>query len=135
MIQKTTERIHDRVKEIADCVKGLSSTPRFSPCHVATVVEDVIDTLRMLAAEKNIRLLTRDLDRLPEIQADDRRLYNAFYNLINNAIPEVPEGGSITVQGLFQPGSTHIDVSVTDTGRGMPPEVRDRLFSAKAVTT
>jgi signal transduction histidine kinase len=47
----------------------------------------------------------------------------------------VPEGGSVTVGGRFHPGSTHIDLSVADTGRGMPPEVRERLFSTKTVTT
>jgi signal transduction histidine kinase len=135
MIQKTTERIHERVKEIADCVKGLSSPPRFAPCRVDAIVEEVIDTLRMLAGEKNITLRMERLETLPEIQADERRLYNAFYNLINNAIPEVPEGGSVTIGGRFQPGSPHIDLSIADTGRGMPPEIRERLFSAKAVTT
>jgi signal transduction histidine kinase len=135
MIQKTTERIHERVKEIADCVKGLSSPPRFDACRLGAVVGDVIDTLRMLAGEKNIALRMEGFDTLPDIQADERRLYNAFYNLINNAIPEVPEGGSVTVRGQFQPGTTHIDLSVADTGRGMPPEIRDRLFSTKAVTT
>src|SRR5436309_9609938 len=51
MVQRTTERIHDRVKEIADCVKGLSAPPQFAPCTVAEVVDSVLQTLRVLAAE------------------------------------------------------------------------------------
>ena len=43
-----------------------------------------------LAKEKGLTILAEGLDDLPDIQADERRLFNAFYNLINNAIPEVP---------------------------------------------
>ncbi|MGH7208960.1 MAG: sensor histidine kinase, partial [Nitrospiraceae bacterium] len=135
MIQRTAERIHDRVKEIADCVKGLSAPPRFAPCKVAEVVENVLQTLRVLATEKGLSLRTEGLEALPTLMADERRLYNAFYNLVNNAIPEVPKGGSVTVRGHAEPGNGVVLLSVADTGRGMPPEVRDRLFTAGAVST
>jgi signal transduction histidine kinase len=135
MIQRTSERIHDRVKEIADCVKGLSAPPQFAPCKIGVVVDDVLQTLGVLAADKDIALNARRLDILPLIQADHRRLYNAFYNLINNAIPEVPQGGSITISGRAEEGHKDVLVSVADTGRGMPPEIRDRLFTARAIST
>lgn len=135
MVKTTTERIHERVKEIADCVKGLSAPPQFAPCTVADVVKSVLQTLHMVASEKEITLRTENLETLPSIMADERRLYNAFYNLINNAIPEVPRGGSITVSGYADATPGVICVSVADTGRGMPPEVRDRLFTARAVST
>ena len=66
--------------------------------------------------------------------ADEQRLYNAFYNLINNAIPEVPEGGSITVRGQADPMSKSVIISVIDTGRGMPPEIRESLFTTHAIS-
>ncbi|HSA88103.1 MAG TPA: GAF domain-containing sensor histidine kinase [Nitrospira sp.] len=133
--QNGIRRLHDRVKEMADCVKGLSSSPDFSACRLAAIVHEVFQTLRLLAKEKQITLLTEGLEILPEIQADERRLYNAFYNLINNAIPETPPGGSITVRGCLQAGSPQIALSVSDTGRGMPAHIRERLFSARAVST
>ena len=135
MMRRTGERIHDRVKEIADCVKGLTAPPQFKPCNVAKVVEDVLQTLRVLATEKGIALHCKDLDILPTILADERRLYNAFYNLVNNAIPEVPRGGTITISGQAAPSIGVIHVSIADTGRGMSPEVRDRLFTRRAVST
>ena len=135
MVQRTTERIHDRVKEIADCVKGLSAPPQFAPCTVADVVDSVLETLRVLAAEKGVALRTEGLGGLPRILADERRLYNAFYNLVNNAIPEVPKGGSVTVRGRAEPGNWVVLLSVADTGKGIPPDVRDQLFTARAVST
>ena len=135
MIQRTTNRIRDRVKEIADCVQGRSAPPQFAPCTVAGVVDEVLQTLGALAQEKSIALHATQLSALPSIMADERRLYNAFYNLVNNAIPEVPEGGSIIVTGRAEPETKTVFVSVIDTGNGMPPEIRDRLFSARAIST
>ena len=133
--QNGIRRLHDRVQEMADCVKGLSAPPNFAPCSVARVVLDVFHTLQGLARERQVILRTDGLDSLPEFHADERRLYNAFYNLINNAIPETPPGGSITVRGRLDQNTGSIALAVADTGRGMPPEIRDRLFSAKALST
>ncbi|HXT65499.1 MAG TPA: GAF domain-containing sensor histidine kinase [Nitrospiraceae bacterium] len=133
--QNGIRRLHDRVKEMADCVKGLSSTPDFVLCSIGQVILEVFQTLRGLAREKQITLQTEGVESLPEFHADERRLYNAFYNLINNAIPETPRGGSITVRGHLDQSTGHIALAVADTGRGMSPEIRDRLFSAKTVST
>jgi len=135
MAQNGIRRLHERVKEMADCVKGLSAPPEFALCKVGLVILEVFHSLQGVAREKQIALRTDGLDSLPEFYADERRLYNAFYNLINNAIPETPSGGSITVRGHFDQDTRSIALAVVDTGRGMPPGIRDRLFSAKAVST
>jgi signal transduction histidine kinase len=135
MLQDDAHRIHDRVGEIADAVKGLSTPLDFSACEVASIVSNVFRSLGILAQEKHIRLITENLELLPLIVADQRRLYNAFYNLINNAIPEVPAGGSVTVCGHSPTSDGTIVVSVIDTGGGMPPDVRDRLFTKRAIST
>lgn len=135
MVQSSTRRIQDHVKEIADCVKGLSSPPQFAPCRVGSVVESVFETLRWLADEKSIALRSQNLDRLPVVMADERRLFNAFYNLVNNAIPEVSPGGSVTISGQEEPATKSMLIAVADTGRGMPPELRDSLFTARVKST
>jgi signal transduction histidine kinase len=134
MLQNSARRIQDRVKEIGDCVKGLSTPPHFAPCRVADVVENVIQALRVPAQEKNLNIATKGLQTLPEIRADESRLYNVFYNLINNAIPETPPGGSITISGDTASDAACILLEVSDTGRGMQPEVRDSLFTARAIS-
>lgn len=134
MHRESTRRIKDRMREITDCVMGLSTPLCIAPCQVACVVEDVIKTLRMYAHEKGVSLRTEGLDALPSIVADERRLFNAFYNLVNNAIPEVPPAGSITMSGRVEPEAGAILLSVADTGRGMPPEIRESLFTAHTIS-
>lgn len=135
MQRNGAHRIQDRMKEVADCVKGLSAPPVFAPCQVSNVVQNVLETLRLVADENGIAIKLEGLDTLPPIQADERRLYNAFYNLINNAIPEVPRGGSITIRGTTDSEAQAVHLTVADTGRGMPPEVRERLFTKRAIST
>ena len=135
MLKEDAHRIQDRVREIADAVKGLSTPLEFSACDLSVVVSNVFRSLGKMAQEKQVRLATENLELLPMIVADQRRLYNAFYNLINNAIPEVPPGGSVTVCGQAPLSEGSITVSVVDTGRGMPPHVRDRLFTKRVVST
>jgi signal transduction histidine kinase len=135
MQRNGAHRIQDRMQEVADCVKGLSAPPNFAPCQVSDVVQNVLQTLRLVADENGIAIKLEGLDTLPPIQADERRLYNAFYNLINNAIPEVPRGGSITIGGNADSDAQTVHLTVADTGRGMPPEVRERLFTKRAIST
>ena len=134
MLRDSTKRFQEKMKEIADVVKGIIAPPQFEPCQMEEVVDGAIKTLGLLAAEKKISLATEGLNNLPPIQGDKRRLFNAFYNLINNAIEEVPPGGSVIVRTNGVSSAGMLEISVTDNGRGMPPEVRDRLFSASAIS-
>jgi len=122
------------VREIADSVKGLSSPPQFGQCRVADVVADVFQALRLLADEQGVLLRAEQLDTLPPIMADENRLFNALYNLVNNAIPEVPRGGSVTVRGRKESEAKAVTLSVADTGRGMPAEVLESLFTYQATS-
>lgn len=134
MIISNTRRIQDRVRELADAVKGVTTAPEFKPCRISTCVADVITSLHRYAAEKGVALHAEGLESLPVIQADERRLFNAFYNVIDNAIPEVPFGGSVTVRGRIDVGADKLVISVADTGKGMSPDMRDALFTAQVVS-
>jgi len=91
-----------------------------------------VETLNWWADQQRVTIQTSALDQLPEIVADERRLFNAFYNLINNAIPEVPRGGLIKIAAKEEPVGVSIHITVADTGKGMPPEIRDTLFTSAA---
>ena len=134
MIVNNSRRIQDQVREMADAVKGVTTPPQFAPCEAPKVVDEVFGTLRVYAGEKGITLESQGLHSLPVFEADERRLFNAFYNLINNAIPEVPPGGSVTVSGITGESGNTVKLSVSDTGRGMPPEIRDSLFTQQGMS-
>ena len=135
MITHNARRIQDRVREIADAVKGVTSEPHFASCNVSEIVKGVFKSLQITAKEKGVALHTKGLDKLPLIQADERRLFAALYNLTGNAIPEVPRGGSVTISGQANMNTGVFELVVSDTGKGMPPDVRERLFTENAIST
>ncbi len=135
MLKEDARRIQDRVREIADAVKGLSSPLDFSACEISAIVSNVFRSLGVLAQDRSITLATENLEMLPLVVVDARRIYNALYNLINNAIPEVPSGGIVTVRGKALSHEGAVIISVIDSGGGMPPEIRERLFTKAVLST
>ena len=135
MIKQNGRRIQDRVREIADAVKGVTSKPHFVKCQVSPIVEGVIKSLKISANEKGVTLQSKGLENLPSLEADEKRLFTALYNLVGNAIPEVPKGGSVTVTGSANGPKDMLELIVADTGKGMPLEVRERLFTKNAIST
>lgn len=130
------ERVQIRTKEIADAVKGVSTPPRFVLANFNEVADEVVVALRLVAYDAQVDLIA-DLDpALPHVEFDHKQIYNALYNLINNAVPETPEGGQIVVRTRsLGPLEENFLVEVSDTGRGMPSVVRDRLFTDEAIST
>ncbi|MBM4124371.1 MAG: HAMP domain-containing histidine kinase, partial [Nitrospira sp.] len=133
-MQDAARRIQSHTKEVADCVRGLSAPLQLASCCLSDVFGSIVDTLGVVVEQKGVTLCAEGLEALPPILADERRLYSALYNLVNNAIPEVLAGGSITVRGRFDTVNDTICLSVADTGRGMSPEVRDSLFSKHTIS-
>ena len=134
MARRGSGRIQERMKEIAEAVKGRSTPPLFAACQLSKIVGNVFEALRLYAGEQGVTLHQERLDSLPNIRADQKRLFNAFYNLVNNAIAEVPAGGSITIRGELGPDNQQIILQVKDTGRGMTREVQESLFTAKVLS-
>ncbi|MEJ2231662.1 MAG: PAS domain S-box protein, partial [Nitrospirales bacterium] len=134
MIVKNARRIQGRMREIADTVKGITSPIRFASCQVSEVVEGVFGILRFYATDMVVSLHSQGIDALPPLQADENRLFNALYNLVNNAIPETPVGGSVTIGGSVGEDGKTVVLTVADTGGGMPSEIRDRLFTKEAIS-
>jgi PAS domain S-box-containing protein len=135
MIEHNARRIQDRVREIADAVKGVTSHPHFVSCQVSKIAEGVVKSLHVSAKENRVTLHMKNLHKLPHIEADEKRLFTALYNLMSNAIPEVPPGGSVTISGSVDTQKEILDLVVSDTGNGMPDDIRERLFTQHAIST
>ncbi|MGQ9732443.1 MAG: ATP-binding protein [Candidatus Zipacnadales bacterium] len=140
MLLAGSQQVQERVREIADCVKGIVAPPTFTMQNVTTIAAKVVQALNIVAEKEEVTLTLEAPDNLPEAPVDQKQLYNAIYNLVNNAIPETPPGGAITVrlsaipEGHFPEGNCLI-IEVADTGKGMPEEVRARLFTDAAIST
>lgn len=66
---------------------------------------------------------------LPAVKGDKERLRRVVTNLVSNAIKFTEEGGTITVTAQHDAARDQLLISVADTGRGVPPELRSELFN------
>jgi two-component system, NtrC family, nitrogen regulation sensor histidine kinase NtrY len=104
--------------------------PRFRQVQVNEIVEDSVRLFHsQLTAPGRPRIeCRRELaPALQPIAADRELLHRTFSNLILNAIDAMPRGGILTLRTSQQ--GDHTYVAVSDTGRGLTPEERDRLFT------
>jgi heavy metal sensor kinase len=99
--------------------------PPHQPLDLAGLLAGVVETMRPLAEAKGITLKHERPEPL-RIHGDEARLKQVFYNLLDNAIKYTPEGGTVEVQISRQ--EQNAIVRVSDTGIGIPPEHRQRVF-------
>lgn len=127
----------ERVREIADAIKGIISQPHFEESNLRERVDAVLKVLTLVAERKGVALDASGVPESVPVELDRKGFYNALYNLINNAIPETPEGGMISVRcrDLEVEGEPWLEIQVADTGKGMPPHVRELMFTENAVST
>ena len=92
-------------------------------------VEDVVQLLAPRAHAKQLELACRIDERLPSaLTGDPFRLRQVLTNLVGNAV-KFTDVGEVLVDVQWLDSDT-MRISVHDTGIGIPPEVRDRLFNA-----
>lgn len=96
---------------------------------VAELVGETLASLRWTAAAKSIELSSRIEDDLPLATADPARTRQILVNLIHNAIKFTPEGGAVAVEARVQQGEPGLlELAVRDTGCGLEPEVKEKIF-------
>jgi len=98
------------------------------PVRLAAVLAQAADTL----GSDQARLTLEGLDGLPEVSGDAAKLRQAFVNLIQNAAQASGPEGRVWVRGATREGG--VEVVVEDSGPGVDPETRRRLFEPLITT-
>lgn len=149
-----SELLIDRVMgdlsdEQAGCVENVLTSGQ----HLLKLINDILDLSKIEAGKMELHLETFQLDTIidfvkktvsplvekkgqalkveiskgiPDIYADPGKIRQLLLNLVGNAVKFTPEGGTITVGAGFKDNC--FALSVTDTGIGIKPEDRDRIF-------
>jgi signal transduction histidine kinase len=118
-------RIDEAVGELMDLANP--APPRREPTDLNAIVEEVLALVQPQASHQGIAVERRP-GELPRIEADRRRLRRVVLNLVLNAIQAMPARGTLTVATSTTPAGTGVRLEVSDTGPGIPPELRERIF-------
>jgi signal transduction histidine kinase/CheY-like chemotaxis protein len=116
------------IEDLLDVSRIITGKLRLDVRAVApgTVVEAAVDALRPAAEAKAIRLQPVIDPRAGPVSGDPDRLQQIVWNLLSNAVKFTPRGGRVQIR--VERANSHVEIVVTDTGKGIPPEVLPHVF-------
>jgi signal transduction histidine kinase len=122
-IYQASRRIQDLLQELLNVSRAKTRAPEM--CRLREVASAACDAVESLAESQHVQLR---LAIPPEIELplERSRMERTFLNLISNALEAMPDGGEVRISAGQQNGS--VVVQVEDTGPGIAPEIRSKLF-------
>ncbi len=114
------------VNDVLDLAKMDSGKMKLllEPVRLTQLMDEVFASFRMVAAEKGIELVNRT-EGVPTLLLDGHRFRQILFNLVGNAV-KFTERGSVTVAAAY--AGTNLEVSVSDTGCGIAPDMLTRIL-------
>jgi signal transduction histidine kinase len=134
VIYNEAGRMHRMALDLLDLAKLDAGTAdiKAAPVDVRALLRGVCERFQPMATNAGVDLKLSIPESLPAVMGDGDRLAQVFGNLVDNALKFTPRSGRVTVGAVEN--RREIQVSVTDTGRGIPagalPHIFDRFYRA-----
>jgi len=125
-IAHQVERMTNMLQELIEFTKPTGQRPRLRPVDFARYMNPLVAEIHKEIAGRGVKLELETPPPEVEVWIDPRRLSRLFYNLLNNAVDEMPDGGRIRLRFVIAGGKLRVDVE--DTGGGVAPEIAESLF-------
>jgi PAS domain S-box-containing protein len=135
--RESAVRMVNAVTRAADIISRLrqlfkKGAPRTSLVDLGEVIQEMVVLLRSEASRHSVLILTELSEDLPRAVADRVQLQQVLMNLMLNgieAMQDTKSGGQLTIRSLRGEGGQSL-ISVSDTGKGLPPDQADQIFNA-----
>jgi sulfhydrogenase subunit beta (sulfur reductase) len=132
VVAKAAARANEEITLIQDLLElgrlqGVKDRGQVIPVHLNEVLEQALESLRDQAAQKGLRLAVEVAPDVPSVRGVASEFKSLWSNLISNAVKYTPAGGEVTV--ILRTDGTQAIGQVRDTGIGISPEARNRLFT------
>jgi len=118
------DRLDRVVKRFLDFMRPVELRPEET--NLGELLQEVLRLARPQMERAGVQLETQFDGEVPPVQADRQLIQQALQNLVGNAIEAMPKGGRLGV-ALRKEGDM-AEVLISDTGCGIKPEHRDRIF-------
>lgn len=125
----------ERLTSLVDSVLAYSKPfdPKFEIIDITDLLGKIMDRWRPRMARVNIEPYYQLPNPFPQIKGDQKLLEQVFTNLISNAVEAMTpqQGGTIAVQLEIDeniPNHEQIEIKISDSGPGIPDEIRGRIF-------
>ena len=127
-VQRQSKRLAALISDLLDISRIESGRIQMdrAPISLLDIVTQRLEEIRPQADEKSIQLQLTAPESVPDILGDEARMGQVFTNLIGNAIKFTPNNGEVSVKVEADGNLLHVEV--IDTGSGIPPEERQKVF-------
>jgi len=98
------------------------------PAPIGEMIATVAAEFEQQARRSGIRLSLQVEEGLPPVLADVWRVHQVLENLLSNALKFTPPGGEAGIIAILRPSARMVEVSVFDTGPGIPRSQQEKLF-------
>jgi signal transduction histidine kinase len=129
-IRKQVERISIMVNELLEFTQGAHTNVIMASIDYQRFVEQLIEEIRPEVALKSVSIEYVNPPPAINLRIDPQRLSRVFHNLTGNAADAMNGGGKIKLS--FSQNGKEVVTDIQDTGKGIAPEILDRLFQAFA---
>jgi NtrC-family two-component system sensor histidine kinase KinB len=132
IVQNSAEHMLNLVQSLLD-ISRLEQSALVMDCESRPLIDSIDRAAQFmlgLAAGAGVEIVIQVPDDLPPVWIDDEKILRVLINLLDNALRHTPSGGQIIIGADRQPDvlDHHVRVRVEDTGPGIPPEERSRIF-------
>jgi signal transduction histidine kinase len=118
-----------RAGKITNSVLGMARNRKdnFEPTDLRCIVEETLVLLDRELLKYRIQV-DRDLPEVPPVLAIGNQIQQVLLNLLINARQAMPRGGHLLVRLVHDEAAGMVDLTIRDTGHGIPPEELSRIF-------
>ncbi|WP_426295033.1 two-component regulator propeller domain-containing protein [Dyadobacter endophyticus] len=132
LVHRNAQRLLNLVTQMLDFKKLEVEETRFMPERgdIVQFVRQIAQTFSELSEHKHIRYRFESAVESRYADFDQDKLSKVMYNLLSNAFKFTPENGEVTVRlrTVGQEGEEALEISVEDSGIGIPPEAQQKVF-------
>jgi two-component system sensor histidine kinase HydH len=128
-IIQQVDRVQKRMRGLLNFAKPMEPHP--AAVEINSVLADIVNVLRPRFAEAGVHPQLDLEPNLPKAQLDANHVEQIFMGLVTNALEATPKGGRVSIRTSILKGNgsgTGINVSIEDTGEGIPIDSRERVF-------
>jgi PAS domain S-box-containing protein len=135
-VERNVTSLTQIVEDVLDVSRIISGKLRLDVQSVdlPPLIQNAVDTVRPAADAKGVRLITIIDPRAALVSGDPERLQQVLWNVLSNAVKFTEKNGRVEVR--LERVNSHVDITVSDTGIGIPaeflPHVFDRFRQADA---
>jgi len=126
LLQKESKRAEDIIDDLLELARLDEQSAAFSGVRIDDVLERAVDKAGNLAEANQIELSVEGLPTDLAVTGNRRELVRAVVNLIDNAVRYSSPGSTVTIRIDELPDA--VDISVRDTGEGIPGPELERVF-------